>query len=196
MFSARELFVIRGDRIVFEGVGFDLAPGGALLVFGRNGAGKSTLLRILAGLRRPDSGQVLRDGADIFADREAHMARVAWLSHQDAVKPGLTVRENLLFAARIQGGAIGRALERMALEHLADLPARMLSSGQRRRLALARTMLGDRPLWILDEPANGLDAASAALLAAAIAIHRGEGGMVCAATHLDLALPDAAVLTL
>ena len=196
MFSASDLLVVRGERVVLDGVSLSLAPGGAILLLGRNGAGKSTLLRTLAGLRRPDAGMVLWQGGDIFADREAHAARLAWLAHQDAVKPGLNARENLAFAARVQGGGIDAALERVNLSGLADLPARMLSAGQKRRLALARMMLGARPLWLMDEPTNGLDTASVALLAQALADHRAQGGMVIAATHLDLSLPGAQMLEL
>jgi len=196
MLYADQLFVVRNDRILFDGVGFSLAAGGALLLVGPNGAGKSTLLRVLAGLRRPDGGTVRWDGAEILADRDAHSARVTWLSHQDAVKPGLSAAENLAFAAKMQGGDVASALDRMGLGELADLPARMLSAGQKRRLALARVMLGDRPLWLLDEPTNGLDSGSVVRLAEAIAAHRARGGMVIAASHLDLALPDAAILDL
>ena len=196
MLYADQLFVVRNDRILFDGVGFSLAAGGALLLVGPNGAGKSTLLRVLAGLRRPDGGTVRWDGAEILADRDAHSARVTWLSHLDAVKPGLSAAENLAFAARVQGGDVASVLDRMGLAELADLPARMLSAGQKRRLALARVMLGDRPLWLLDEPTNGLDSGSVVRLAEAIAAHRAQGGMVIAASHLDLALPDAAILDL
>jgi len=196
MFLAENLFVVRGDRILFDGAGFALAPGGALLLLGRNGAGKSTLLRIVAGLRRPDAGNLSWDGTDIFADPLAHAGRLSWLSHLDAIKPGLSARENLAFAARTRGGNIPEALGRMGLADVADLPVRMFSAGQKRRLALARVMLGERPLWLLDEPAVGLDAASIEGLALALAQHRGGGGMVIAATHQDLPLPGAAVLRL
>lgn len=196
MFSATNLLVIRGDRIVLDGVSLELAPGDAVLLLGRNGAGKSTLLRSLAGLRRPDAGTITWNGQDIFADRDTHATRVAWLSHLDAIKPGLSARENLRFAARTQGGDIGDALASLNLSDLADLPARMLSAGQKRRLSLARMMLGGRPLWVLDEPTNGLDTASVALLASALAMHRAAGGMVIAATHIDLSLPGARILEL
>jgi heme exporter protein A len=196
MLTALHLTVIRNDRLVLDNLSLTLAPGGAAVLLGRNGAGKSTLLRTLAGLRRPDAGELLWNHHPIHLDRDAHAARVAWLSHQDAIKPGLTTRENLAFAARCHGGDIDQALARLNLTDLADLPARMLSAGQKRRTALARMMLGNRPLWLLDEPTNGLDAASIALLARALAEHRAQGGMVIAATHTDLALPDAAVIQL
>ena len=135
-------------------------PGGALLLTGPNGSGKSTLLRLLAGLLRPAAGTLTWDGADALADLPAHARRVAYVGHQDAVKPGLTAAENLRFAARLTGGDVRDALAAVGLEELADLPARMLSAGQRRRLALARLVLSRAPLWLLDEPTLGLDAAS------------------------------------
>ena len=196
MFAAESLSVIRADRLLFEAVSFSLAPGAALLLKGRNGAGKSTLLRVLAGLRRPDHGDTNWNNVNILQDREAHAARIGWLSHHDAIKPALTARENLLFPARVQGGDIDTALQRMGLADLSDLPARMLSAGQKRRLALARAMLGDRPLWLLDEPLNGLDTPSITLLTAALAAHRSRGGIVIAATHQGQPLPGAALLQL
>ena len=125
----------------------------------------------------------------------AEASPVAYLAHADAIKPGLTAAENLRLAAagRPRRPGAGRA---RAWPDLAELPARMLSAGQRRRLALARLPLSRAPLWLLDEPTLGLDTASLALLAALLAAHRAAGGGVVAATHQDLALPDAAVLRL
>ena len=175
--------VIRGERLVLRGVSFRVAPGGAALLLGPNGAGKTTLLRVLAGLVRPDAGRVLWDGAE--------GAAVGWLGPLDAVKPGLTAAENLAFAARLSGGCPQAALAAMGLETLAALPARLLSTGQRRRLALARLSLSAAPLWLLDEPTLGLDVAAVARLGALLAAHRARGGAVVAATHLDLPLPGA-----
>jgi heme exporter protein A len=188
------LAALRAERLVFSGVAFQLSPGGALLLAGPNGSGKSTLLRLLAGLLRPDAGQVLWHGADALADLPAHARRIAYLGHQDAIKPGLTVAANL----RLFGPAAGiaAALDTVGLATLADLPARLLSAGQRRRLALARLVLLDRPLWLLDEPTLGLDDASVTRLGTLAAQHRATGGMIVAATHLPLPFPDAAVLRL
>ncbi|MBW8270881.1 heme ABC exporter ATP-binding protein CcmA [Caldovatus aquaticus] len=203
MLEARELACVRGERgAVFAGLSFRLEAGGALLVTGPNGAGKSTLLRVLAGLLPAAAGQVLWRGEDIAADRAAHARRLRYVGHQDGLKPGLTVRENLAFYARLWGGGTAPALEAMGLAPLAGLPARMLSAGQRRRLALARLALGAPPgaggaaLWLLDEPTTGLDAASVARLARLLERHRAQGGLVVAATHLPLPLPDAAELRL
>jgi heme exporter protein A len=188
---AEGLAAMRGERLVFAGLSFTVPPGGALLLLGPNGAGKSTLLRLLAGLGRAEAGRLWLAGEDALADRTGHALNVAYLGHQDAVKPGLTVAENLAF-----WGDPGPALEAVALGHLAELPARMLSAGQRRRLALARLALSDARLWLLDEPTLGLDAASVARFGAMLATHRNAGGIVISATHLPLPLPDAAELHL
>jgi heme exporter protein A len=194
--EARDLACLRGDRAIFAGLSFALPPGAALLLTGANGAGKSTLLRILAGLLRPAEGAVLWQGEDVAAEPASHAARLRYLSHQDALKPALTVAENLDFFARLWGGAVAPALEALALAPLAELPARVLSSGQKRRLALARLALAPVPLWLLDEPTTGLDAASVERLGALLAVHRARGGIVVAATHLPLPLPDARELRL
>lgn len=174
-------------------VSFRVEAGGALLLTGPNGAGKSTLLRVVAGLLRPAAGRVLWRGQDL---READAVRVAYLGHQDAVKPGLTVAENLRFAARIGGGAVETGLAALGIAGLADLPARMLSAGQRRRLALARLAVSPAPIWLLDEPTLGLDAGAVGLVGTLLAAHRERGGVVVAATHLPLPLPGAAELRL
>lgn len=196
MLEGRDLACWRGERAVFAGLSFTLPPGAALLLTGANGAGKSTLLRVLAGLLPAAEGTLLWDGQDVAADRPAHAARLRYLSHQDALKPSLTVAENLGFYARLWGGAVGPALAALGIAELADLPARVLSSGQKRRLALARLALGPVPLWLLDEPTVGLDAASVTRLGALLASHRAAGGAVLAATHLPLPLPGAGELRL
>jgi len=194
--EGRDLACLRGERVVFADLSFALRPGAALLLTGANGAGKSTLLRVLAGLLRPAEGAVLWQGEDVVAEPASHAARLRYLSHQDALKPALTVAENLDFFARLWGGAVAPALEALALAPLAELPARVLSSGQKRRLALARLALAPVPLWLLDEPTTGLDAASVERLGALLAVHRAQGGIVVAATHLPLPLPDARELRL
>jgi len=185
-----QLAAIRGERLVFSAVSFEVPAGGALLLVGPNGSGKSTLLRVLAGLKRADAGQVLWDGADVAADPGAHAGRLAYVGHLDAVKPGLTVAENL-FPSRSEA-----ALESVGLGALADLPARMLSAGQKRRLALARLVCKPAALWLLDEPTLGLDSASVDRFGAMLAAHRANGGVVVAATHLPLPLPGAVELAL
>jgi heme exporter protein A len=194
--QASGLAAFRGERLVFSDIGFTLRAGGALLLTGRNGAGKSTLLRLIAGLLRPVAGMLSWDGTDALADPPAHARRVAYVGHQDAVKPGLTAAENLRFAARLGGGRVSDALTAVGLEELADVPGRMLSAGQRRRLALARLALSPAPLWLLDEPTLGLDAAALARFGAMLAAHRANDGMTIAATHLPLPVGDAIELAL
>ena len=196
MLSAKDVAVFRGERLVFSDFSFSVAAGGALVLTGPNGSGKSTLLRLLAGLIRPAAGRLVWDGADAFADLAEHGRRVAYVGHQDAVKPGLTVAENLRFSAAVSGRSIGAALSSVGLQTLAELPARMLSAGQKRRLALSRLLLSAAPLWLLDEPSLGLDRAAIERLGALLATHRAGGGMVVAATHVALPLPGAAELRL
>ena len=192
--EARAIAAFRGERLVLRDLSFAVASGAALLLVGPNGSGKSTLLRLLAGLKRPDAGAILWQGHDALADLAAHAGRVAYLGHLDAIKPGLTVTENLRFAAGRR--PVAPALTALGLGALADLPARMLSAGQRRRLALARLALSPAALWLLDEPTLGLDVASLDRLGTLLAAHRAQGGMVVAATHLDLPLPGADTLRL
>lgn len=196
LIAARGLALARGERVVFAGLSLAVPAGGALLLTGPNGAGKSSLLRCLAGLLPPLEGAVLWRGEDAFADRSAHALRIRYAGHAEAVKPSLTVAENIAFWARLWGGEWRAALSAFGLADLADLPARVLSSGQRRRLALARLLLGRAELWLLDEPTVGLDAQAVARLGEVLARHRTAGGAVIAATHLPLPLPGAEELAL
>ncbi|MDB5413980.1 MAG: ccmA [Rubritepida sp.] len=196
LFEARELACWRAERLVFAGLSFSVSPGEALLLTGANGAGKSSLLRLLAGLLAAAEGSLSWDGADCFADLAAHGAKLRYLGHQDALKPSLTAVENLRFHASLQGGDVAAALDAFGLAPLADLPVRLFSSGQKRRLALARLSLRPARLWLLDEPTVGLDAASVERLGPVFATHRAAGGIVIAATHLPLPLPGARELRL
>jgi heme exporter protein A len=176
----------RGERVLFEGLSFAAGAGDAVVVTGPNGAGKTSLIRLIAGLLPPQVGAIVLDGAP--PAREClHL-----VGHLDAVKGALTVAENLAFSRALLGGAAGEgALEALGLAALAGLPARVLSAGQKRRLALARLLVAERPLWLLDEPTVNLDSDGQARLAAIIAAHRGKGGIVVAATHAALDLPGA-----
>jgi len=177
----------RGGRMVFDRLDFALAAGGALILRGPNGSGKSSLLRVMASLVRPEAGQMNWDGTSVREDPAGHAARLHYVGHADAAKPAMTAEELLTFWREMRGGmglSVGEALERFGIAHRADFPARYLSSGQKRRLALARLLVSEAPLWILDEPTVGLDADGVAALEQAIAEHRARGGMVVAATHI------------
>jgi len=191
VFHGLDMAAIRGERLVFSGVNFTLGAGEAMLLVGPNGSGKSTLMRILAGLGRLAGGQLIWNGDDALADRTTHAGRVAYLGHQDAVKHGLTVGENLQVWGDPAPGLVA-----MDLERLIDMPGRILSAGQKRRLALARLAINPAPIWLLDEPTLGLDTASVARLGHVLAAHRERGGMVVAATHLPLPLQDVRELAL
>jgi heme exporter protein A len=194
--QAEGIAAFRGERLVLRDLSFAVEAGGALLLTGANGSGKSTLLRVLAGLSRPAAGRVLWRGQDVGDDLPAHAARTAYVGHQDAVKPGLTAAENLRFTERVGGGSIPDALAALGIATLADLPARMLSAGQRRRLALARLALTQAPLWLLDEPTLGLDSAAVERFGVLVSQHRARGGIVVVATHLPLPMVEAAELRL
>jgi heme exporter protein A len=185
--SAVDLACHRGGRDVFTGLSFAVASGEVLAVTGRNGAGKSSLLRTIVGLVRVAHGRIDLEGgeAELTIAEQAH-----YLGHQDALKPSLSVAENLSFWAGFLGpGAknigqnIGRSLDAVGLGDLADLPAAYLSAGQRRRLSIARLVAVKRPIWLLDEPTSALDAAAQERLSGLMRAHLAEGGLILAATH-------------
>jgi heme exporter protein A len=194
LIAAEDLACVRGGRLVLSGVTFALSPGEALLLRGPNGSGKSSLLRMLAGFLEPSAGRLWWDGRPTLADRTEHRSRLHLIGHSNGIKGALTVRENLGFAAAVIGAPAARlpdALEGFELTPLADVPAAYLSAGQQRRLALARLLAAPRPLWLLDEPDAGLDAANRAHLARAVARHLAEGGIAVIATHgeIEVATP-------
>lgn len=185
--ALHDLSCVRGGRLLFRGIALELGPGEAALVTGPNGAGKSSLLRIAAGLLPPTTGHVERVGAIALADERLAL---------DATQ---TLARALLFWARLDGtgaDAVVRALDRTGLGHLADVPVRMLSTGQRKRAVLARTIASAAPIWLLDEPANGLDAEAVARLGTIMADHRADGGVILAATHQPIGLDMATSLAI
>ena len=186
----------RGGRTLARGLSFEVRSGEALVVTGPNGAGKSTLLRVIAGLLPAEAGEVALLGAGGDATPAVHAHYVA---HADAQKASLTALENLRFwTSQLGEGGLdaARALDRVGLAHAADLPVGYLSAGQKRRAALARLLTSPRPLWLLDEPATALDAASRDRLAAIMAEHLVAGGLIVAATHAPLGLEGARELRL
>lgn len=185
--EARDMSLIRGGRLLFEALSFRLEPGGALLVTGPNGVGKSSLLRLVAGLLAPDAGTL------------SNPFPTALLSGEQALKSDRKVASELAFWADLDEAApdvVAAATDAMAVTALLDFRCGQLSSGQRQRVAIARTIASGAKLWLLDEPANALDSASEARLLAAIAAHRTAGGLVMAATHQPLEMPGAERLML
>lgn len=179
----------RGERLLFERLDFAVVPGELLLVRGANGVGKTTLLLALAGVVRPEAGAiaVTGRGKDDRPDADLHL-----LSHQAAIKARLTAAENLQFWADLFGGdrrLIARALETVGLAHIAELEAGHFSAGQTRRLALARLLVADRPIWLLDEPTAALDGEGEQLVVTLLDAHLKRGGIAVAATHHDIHLP-------
>jgi heme exporter protein A len=185
--ALEEVACWRGGRLLFEGLSLALGPGEAAIATGPNGIGKSSLLRMAAGLLAPAGGRVVHEGA------------IALAAEASALDTRLPLAEALLFWARIDGRKavdVTRGLDAMGLKQLSDVPVRLLSTGQRRRATLARVVAADAPIWLLDEPGNGLDAESLDRLAGAMATHRAGGGIILAASHQPLGLDDARVVAL
>lgn len=197
MLAATGLTCLRGERRIFGGVGFSLAAGELLHVLGPNGSGKTSLLRMLCGLFQPAEGEIRWQGEPTRRLGDDFLAAIAYVGHLNGLKDELSALENLRFHAGIEGaadrGAAGAALSRMGLGECAEFPARWLSQGQRRRLALARLLAVPRRLWILDEPFTGLDKDSVVALLRILEQHLEEGGLVVLTSHQDMALARGAV---
>jgi len=197
VFSGSDLACRRGERLIFAGLAFALGPGSTLVLTGPNGSGKSSLLRLMAGLAAAAAGAIAWGGVPIGDDPAAHRERLHFIGHQDAVKGVLSVGESLAFWAGMRGGGdAAAALRHFRLAELAAWPCRLLSAGQRRRLALARLVANPAPLWLLDEPTTGLDSGAIDDLLVALAAHRADGGRVVLSTHAPIPIEGAVTLKL
>jgi heme exporter protein A len=190
--KAEKVHVWRGDRHVLQGVSAEVCPGELLHIVGPNGAGKTTLLRVISGLLRPEQGQVTWLGQSIVHFRTEYQAAIAYASHEPALKGDLTALENLRFAVglkrRITLEELRAALERTGVAACADLPARVLSAGQRRRVTLARVLAMSASVWLLDEPYANLDVAGSELVSGLLQAHIEGGGLALVVAHRDLSL--------
>jgi len=187
-----KVHVWRGDRHVLRGVSLELNPGELMHVSGANGAGKTTLLRVATGLLRPEQGSVAWRGVSILRAAADYQAELAYASHEPALKGDLTALENLRFTVglkrRVGPQELLANLERTGVAACADLPARVLSAGQRRRVSMARVLASHAALWLLDEPFTNLDASGSALMTALLEDHVGQGGLALVVAHHDLTL--------
>jgi heme exporter protein A len=193
MLEVSKLECRRGDRLLFAGLDFGVESGTLLHVRGRNGSGKTTLLRTLCGLFAPESGEVRWKGDSIRDLAEDFRRDLLYFGHLNGIKGDLTGVENLSVSAtldgdRVDSSAIWSALGRIGLSGFEDLPTRMLSQGQKKRVALARLILSRAPLWVLDEPFTALDVDAVDLLQRMIAAHVAAGGVAVLTTHQAVAL--------
>jgi heme exporter protein A len=190
--TVEKVHVWRGDRHVLRGVSLTLDPGELLQVAGPNGTGKTTLLRVACGLLRPEQGRVAWCGRSISGIRPQFLSALVYAAHEPALKGDLTALENLRYLVglkrSVRTAELEAALERTGVAACARLPVRVLSAGQRRRVALARVLAMRSPLWMLDEPFTNLDAAGSALVTDLLREHVGAAGMALVVAHHEIAL--------
>lgn len=191
MLEVSNLACSRGDHPLFSGLSFTLSAGELMQVKGPNGSGKTSLLRTLCGFLRPDEGEIRWEGQNVRELDEEYFAHLVYLGHHNAIKDELNALENLRISAGLSGIELSNAeaiaaLRRMGLRGRETLPVRVLSQGQRRRVALARLLIGQAPLWVLDEPLTALDVGAVALIQELIGEHLARDGMVIFTTHQPL----------
>jgi len=190
---AAHIAVIRGEDLILEDVSFSVASSEALIVRGENGSGKSTLLRAIAGLLPLEAGTFSIEDAESEFGGASHVELCHYLGHENAMKPAMSVGENLSFWQEFAGQPhmeIDEAMDMVGLDGLQDVPFAHLSTGQRRRISIARLLVSYRPIWLLDEPTAGLDAASEKQFAELMKAHLEDDGIVIAATHIPLGLEN------
>lgn len=198
MLEAIDLECVRGDRMLFSGLSFSLQRGEIMQVNGPNGSGKTTLLRALCGLLTPTHGEIRWREQKIRALGEEYLGELAYLGHLNGIKDDLTALENLLINSRLAGRPVSRDGARQALAHMGlgdfdDLPTKLLSQGQKRRVALARLLTAEAVLWVLDEPYTALDSAAVQVLQGIIRDHVAGGGMAVMTTHQEVAIDHVPV---
>jgi heme exporter protein A len=201
MLSAHGLTCVRGDRRLFSGFDLKVEAGEWVHVRGENGAGKTSLLRLLAGLAQPASGEIRWCGQAIGAADDEYRRNLLFFGHQGALKEDLTALENLKFASAMDGAWLPpedalRALGRFGLKGREQLPVRVLSAGQKRRVMLARLVTRKASLWILDEPFTALDVKAVDLLSGLVGEHVGQGGMAVLTSHQAMPIPGGRVVQL
>jgi heme exporter protein A len=188
----------RGERRLFSDVSVKIEPGTLLAVVGQNGSGKTSFLRMLCGLLSPEEGQVLWQGENIRHLKEQYCAQLTYIGHLNGIKDDLTPAENLALSADLTGdqqsdARVREALEAVGLKQQVRLPTRVLSQGQKRRVALARLWLSAHPVWLLDEPFTSLDTTATGLVTERLRSHLRGGGLAVVVTHQEVALPPEVV---
>lgn len=195
---ASNLAGVRGTERLFEGLNFSVQPGELVWVRGQNGSGKTTLLRMVTGLASPEVGEITWGGVPLRAAEDFHNDLV-YLGHHNGLKDDLSARESLRFLSRLHGrdvtvDQIDAALRRMEIFHRRNLPTRVLSQGQRKRVALARLALESRPgLWVLDEPFDALDDSGVAIVNSLLQAHLSFKGSIILTSHISLKIPGVPV---
>ena len=198
---ANALTCVRGERTLFTGLDLEVSAGEWLHVRGENGIGKTSLLRLLSGLTKPAAGEIFWNEQLISADPSEYHRNLLFLGHRDSLKEDLTALENLSIATALDGIAVSEeeillALHRFGLRGREDLPVNCLSAGQKRRVLLARLLLRQAKLWILDEPFNALDVRAVEMLSELILEHIASGGMAIMTSHQEIPMPNGRVVQL
>ena len=191
LLSGTSLSLLRGERCLFRELNFALSAGELMLVLGPNGSGKTSLLRSIAGLMELETGYISWQGVPTAKDRQSYSAELLWMGHRVGFKGDLTLIENLRFEAGLHSASLAeldRVLDRLGLSNLSDLPLRSLSAGQQRRVALARMLISDGRLWLMDEPFTNLDADGQSLVIELIAEHLASNGLCVIAAHQEIPL--------
>lgn len=189
--SGHDLTLIRGDRCLFSGVSFALGAGSLLVLEGKNGSGKTSLLKAIVGMIDLEEGEILWNDRPVREVRREFFGSLVWVAHRTGLKSDLSLLENLRFESTLRPASshdLDYVLDRLGIQRLRKLPLRSLSAGQQRRVALARMLLADAPLWLMDEPFTNLDREGRALVLDLVKEHLGRGGMCVIAAHQDIEL--------